>query len=168
MPRPARALVWAARMGGGRPRRRRGCAWSTRRQTRHRARLPRRCRCSGRRLASGRLPRGAQDGSRARFRLDKPSMPEPCGSSAARRPPNLARHRRDRQRREGGYQQHGDGLRGPQPSTPPNPDPVRLHRQLLRPLDPDRQQHRDRPAAGRHGWADRLLPPHLRRAPRLG
>jgi hypothetical protein len=76
---------------------------------------------SGRRLASGRLPRGAQDGIRARFRLDKPSMPEPCGSRAARRPPNLARHRRDRQRREGGYQQHGDGLQGPQPSTPPTP-----------------------------------------------
>jgi hypothetical protein len=48
-------------------------------------------------------------------------MPEPCGSSAARPPPNLARHRRDRQRREGGYQQHGDGLQGPQPSTPPTP-----------------------------------------------
>jgi hypothetical protein len=81
-------------------------------------------RCNGsavwKRVASGRLPRGAQDGSRSRFRLDKPSMPGPCGSSAARRPPNLACHRRDRQRREGGYQQQGDGLQGPQPSTPPN------------------------------------------------
>jgi hypothetical protein len=65
-------------------------------------------------------------------------MPEPCGSSATRRPLNLAHHRRDRQRREGGYQQQGDGLQGRQPSTPPNRDPVRLHRRLLRPLDADR------------------------------
>ena len=43
-----------------------------------------------------------------------------------------------------------------------------LHRQLLRPLDPDRRHHPDRALAAGHGRADRLLPPHLRRASRLG
>ena len=121
---------------------------------------------SGRRLASGRLPRGPKTGAGRASAWTSPA----CRSLvAAARPGGLQTSpvivgidsdgkvvisSRETAYKVGNLRRH--------------PTAVRLHRRLLRPLDADRGARWRSRRCRSHGRADRLLPPHLRRAPRLG